>query len=145
MTRLARENGFRPRRLRFDPPRLRSLEAFARENVVEGCVGESIGASIALHQAERCADAGLRETMSAIARDELRHAALAFRVHAWVVGCLDPVSRGRVRAAAATAIERARARPPLADSPHAEALGLPHGHTVSAVVDALAPLVLGGP
>ncbi len=136
MARYARTHGGRPRRLRFAQYRVRSLETFARENAIEGCVGETIGAAIALHQAAHGRDVALRATMDRIARDELRHAALAFRVHAWVEGRLDRDGRARVRAAARDAVAQARLRPPFMESPAREALGLPDRATAAALVDA---------
>ena len=49
----------------------------ARENAEEGCVRETFGALLAAHQAAYACDPEVREVMTRIAGDELRHAALA--------------------------------------------------------------------
>jgi hypothetical protein len=55
----------------------------ARENAREGCVHETFGALTAVRQARLAADAGLRATFATIARDETRHARLAWEIDAW--------------------------------------------------------------
>lgn len=69
----------------------------------EGCVGETLGAALAAEQADRATDPHAKEVLSRLARDEARHAELAWRVVAWAV------ARGGapVREAAARAIGRA--------------------------------------
>jgi hypothetical protein len=74
----------------------RSLLDLARENAVEGCVRETWGALVALHQAERAQDPQLRAVMAPIARDELRHAELAFRIESWLTPRLSPAERRQV-------------------------------------------------
>jgi hypothetical protein len=97
----------------------RSLLAFAEENVREGCVGETWGAAVARWQASQAQHAALRSTLTSIARDEARHAELAWRVARWVDGRLRPSEARRVRATLPLAMQRlGRARswgisPPL--------------------------------
>jgi hypothetical protein len=97
----------------------------AAENAVEGCVREAFGALVAHWQAERAGDPVVRAAKKRIARDETRHAALAFEVDAWAQGRLDAPARKRVSDA------RARARDDLlagATEPPPvlrEAVGLP--------------------
>lgn len=69
----------------------------------EGCVGETLGAALAAEQADRATDPHAREVLASLARDEARHAELAWRVVAWAI------ARGGepVREAAARAIHRA--------------------------------------
>ena len=62
----------------------RSLLAMALENAVEGCVRETFGAVVASLQAERARDADVRETLSRIAEDETRHAALSWDIARWL-------------------------------------------------------------
>jgi hypothetical protein len=81
----------------FSPRSVRSLEDIAAENAVEGCVRETFGAAAAIIQARRAADPDVRRTMASIARDETRHAALAWRVASW----LDTQLGARARASVA--------------------------------------------
>lgn len=103
MTRLARARGARPPRVRFRASPPRSLEAFALENAVEGCVRELFGAAVLIHQSET-ASPELRPTFARIARDETRHAALSLRVFHWCASRLDAAARARVTAAMETSI-----------------------------------------
>lgn len=75
---------------------IRSLEAMAIENAVEGCVRETLGALIATWQAACAKDPVIRSALTRIARDETRHAALAFRIDGWVKGRLDAGAIARV-------------------------------------------------
>lgn len=82
----------------------RSLEAFALENAVEGCVRETLGAFVALWQSVHADDALVRATFAEIASDETGHAALAFEIAAWAEPRLSPPARRRIarRVVAAT-------------------------------------------
>ncbi len=77
----------------------RSLEAFATENAVEGCVRETYGALVATWQAREAGDPLVRAHMARIAKEETRHAALAWRADAWARGKLAKDARARVEAA----------------------------------------------
>src|SRR6185295_13249702 len=83
MARLARAHGATIDRVHVEDVGTRDLEAIARENAVEGCVGETYGALLAIWQAEHAADADVRAAMREIAPDEMRHAALAWAVATW--------------------------------------------------------------
>ena len=86
------------------PLRERSIEEQATENAVEGCVFETFGALLAQWQATHAVDLGVRASLARLARDETRHAALAWTMAAWLEARLTPEARLRVREA------RARAR-----------------------------------
>ncbi len=108
----------------------RDLEAIATENAVEGCVNETFSAALAMWQAERAAPEH-RAHFAKIARDEARHAALAARVDAWIMPCLDDAARARVEAARAAkwdALERAAS---------SGLVGLPSTHESRALARAL--------
>jgi len=100
---LARRRGAAPVRpvLHGSPPR--DLERIAIENAVEGCVRETFAALVARHQATAARDPEVRAMISRIAPDEARHAALAWRVDAWV----RARSSRKTRAMIADARERA--------------------------------------
>jgi rubrerythrin len=64
----------------------RRLSAFelALENATAGCVGELFGTWLQVFQARAATQPHVRATARRIARDEARHAALAFRLFDWL-------------------------------------------------------------
>jgi hypothetical protein len=84
-------------------PVARSLFELALENAVEGCVLETFGALLAMHQARHARDAAIRDAMAAIAEDEARHGELAWAIHRWVCGLLTDVDAAALRDAMSTA------------------------------------------
>jgi hypothetical protein len=84
------------------PMTLADLAALTAE---EGCVGETLGALLAKEQATVARDPVVRRLLDRIARDEARHAELAWRFVAWAV------ARGgeEVLAAVEAAVTRALA------------------------------------
>ena len=129
MARLACDHGAAPRTIEVADLPLRTLEAIATENAVEGCVREAYGALVATYQAERAAD-HLRDVLAIIAHDERQHAALAEDVHAWLLARLDDAARTRVTDARASATTALRAD--LWAMPMCEELGTPApGHAVA--------------
>jgi hypothetical protein len=125
---LARRHRASPPPVRIRKQPRRTLEAFALENMIEGCVRESWAALLALWQAKTAADPLVRRTMAAIAPDEVRHAELAWAVDAWARPRLSAKARARVTAASDAALaELASERAPSAvDS----AIGLPSGRSL---------------
>src|SRR6185369_2194729 len=87
-----------PEPVREETP-LRSLADLALENAVEGCVRETWGALVALRQASRAADVEVRAAMGRIARDEVRHAELAWTIDRWLTPRLGAAQRQQVRSA----------------------------------------------
>jgi hypothetical protein len=114
--RLAASRGATPPLVYVSRGPIRNIEAVARENAVEGCVRETYAALLACRQACAATAPALRSAMVGIARDETRHAALAWAVDRWSQGLLAPAARRRVSEARREAIER------LVDAPLA---GLP--------------------
>lgn len=53
---------------------------FARETLVDGCIGETVAAAEAAEAAQRAEDPVIREALLGIAEDEARHAELAWRI-----------------------------------------------------------------
>lgn len=133
MTALATRHGATPRAIAIGELPIRSLEAIAIENAVEGCVREAYGALVATFQAERAAPA-LRRVFRSIARDERRHAALSEAVAAWLDAALSPA--GRAAVALARSAARAELRASLASAPACEPLGVPGGEVAVALFDA---------
>jgi hypothetical protein len=123
---LARRFGGTPRRPCIAPPPVRSLEAIALENAVEGCVRETFGALLATRQAERASDPTIRASMRRIARDETQHAALSWQVARFLDTKLSAQARRNVvearRDAARELLRSLATEPELA---FAERAGLP--------------------
>jgi len=80
-----------------------SLAEVAALTAEEGCVGETLGAALAQEQLRLATDAEARRALRRIARDEDRHAALAWRFTRWAV----LTGGDAVRVAVADAVERA--------------------------------------
>ncbi len=101
---MARRFGARAASFEVDACGARSLEEFAIENAIEGCVRETYGALVATWQARAAGDAQVRSHMQRIARDETAHAALAWKTDAWVRARLGRAARARVDAAREAAL-----------------------------------------
>ncbi len=101
MARLAKKHGAKVPRVEREPRRVgvRDVERVARENAVEGCVGETFGAALAKWEVEHASHADVRDAMRAVADDELRHAALGWAVAAWAETRLSRDAIERVREA----------------------------------------------
>jgi hypothetical protein len=144
-SRLARRRGARPAAVRMKPREDRTLEAFARENAIEGCVREAFAALVATWLASHAPDPEIARAMESIAVDETRHAALAWAVAAWVDPRLAPGSRRHVRAAMRGALRALRCEVETLPPALARAAGLPsggkHGQG-AALVDAFAAALL---
>ncbi|NOK31920.1 hypothetical protein HMI49_01720 [Corallococcus exercitus] len=96
---LARRHGATVPAVEVAPFSSRSLEELLWENAKEGCVGETYSAMVAAWQARTARDEQVREALSRIAEDELRHAELSWAVDAWALERLTPEARQRVRQA----------------------------------------------
>ena len=101
---LARGWGSRVPGVRIRRTKQRSLEAIAVENAVEGCVRETFGALLAMHQSQAATEPSVRDAMTRIAHDEVGHAALAWSVARWTDAKLDVAARKRVAQATRDAI-----------------------------------------
>jgi hypothetical protein len=107
-TALAHDHGGRPTRPRVRRSAPRALEVVATENAIEGCVRETFGAAVAMHQATAADDPRVRAIMSSIADDEVRHAALGWAVAEWMDLRLSRSARDRVRDARRDAVRSLR-------------------------------------
>jgi hypothetical protein len=63
-----------------------TIESILRDVVLEGCLGETRAAAEARAAAARCEQPEIRAVLEQIAEDEERHAALAWRFVAWLLG-----------------------------------------------------------
>jgi hypothetical protein len=109
MRRLSSRRGVTPATPRAVKAKNRPLEAIALENAIEGCVRETYGAAMAAWQGEMAEDRATRCAMRAIARDEAKHADLAWSVAQWASGRLGAKARARVDRARSRAIATLRA------------------------------------
>ena len=135
---LARRYGGASARPTIAAPRPRSLEAIATENAIEGCVRETFGALLAMHRATHADDAVMRAEMRRIARDETRHAALAWAIARWVRPRLDAEARARVDEAQRRAVDALRTEIEIVDPEIARATGTPDRDRALALLDAVA-------
>lgn len=138
MARLARLHGAAPRRAVVRPVAPRALEDVVLENAVEGCVHETWGAFVASWQARSARSPRVRSVLRGLARDESRHADLAWAVAAWAEPQLDPDARARVTNARRAALERLRATEREAPRPAelVRELGYPCPTHATALVEA---------
>jgi hypothetical protein len=104
-TALAEREGASVPKARVRKGVVRSLVAVALENAVEGCVNETFAAAVAVAQSMTASDARVRAAMGRIARDELRHAELAWSVARWIEGRLGEGDIARVARARTAAVE----------------------------------------
>jgi hypothetical protein len=138
-SRLAGTRGGRVPEPRVARAGARSLEGVARENAVEGCVRETYGALLAAWQASHARDPGIARAMRRIARDERRHAALAWLLARWAEPQLGAKARSRVARAKQHEVRALRAEQSV--SPPAElvcAAGLPTRDQAMALLKATA-------
>ncbi|MFO0547333.1 MAG: hypothetical protein U0271_03035 [Polyangiaceae bacterium] len=111
---LARRFGAAAARARVKTVAPRSLEEMALDNAAEGCVRETFGALVGLHQAVSASDPTVRKAMATIAADEVRHASLSWAIDAWARGVLPPSTRRALddaRDSAMAALTSSAARP----------------------------------
>lgn len=81
------------------------LPSLAAAAVVEGCIGETVAALVARHAADGADHELVRNALGLIARDEERHAALAWRFVRWALGEGGETVRSRVRGTFRQALE----------------------------------------
>lgn len=124
---LARRFGAALRQPRVAPTGKRALVEFALENAVEGCVSETFGALLAHWQAQHAEDREVRSAMARIARDETRHASLAWQMHRWATSRLGASNRRRVSAAMRDAAQTLLAREVALPAALARTVGMPGG------------------
>jgi len=133
----ARGCAVRRHRAHRAPRRARSLEALARENAVEGCGRETVGAAVLCYQSERAADPALRDAYAQIAADEVAHAELAWDLQAWLLPQLDAAAQARVADARRAFVADCARRPARLREEVAKAVGWPSRAAWRALVHAV--------
>lgn len=91
--------GVAPMRRKLEMHAVRSLEDVAIDNAGEGCGRELLGALVNQHQAHQARNSGVRQTMAAIAADEMGHARFSFELAEVLMPRLTVAERRRVRQA----------------------------------------------
>jgi hypothetical protein len=81
------------------------LEEIVLGTIAEGCIGETVAAIEAAEALAHCEDQAARATLARIARDETRHAELAWQFVAWALEAGPAALRERARSAFARAIQ----------------------------------------
>ncbi len=136
--RLARRFGAEAVPSEVVPAASRTLFDIALENMREGCVGESYGALLAEWQSRHASDSEVRAVMRAIARDEARHAELAWATHDFLVISLTSEQRAELEAArteAVASLRRAAKEEPADDL--IRIAGLPSAGNAARLLDAI--------
>lgn len=75
------------------------LQAIVFATIAEGCIGETVAAIEAVEALAHCGDDEVRTILARIARDETRHAELAWRFVAWALEIGPATLRDQVRVA----------------------------------------------
>lgn len=117
---------------------LRSLEALALDNAIEGCVRETYGAAVGYYQARSASDPEIAALMAELSRDEMQHALLALDIDTWLHAHLCDAARQRVATARATAAAQLSLE--LGAEPDATLqtlAGLPPAHAARRIHEAL--------
>ena len=140
--RLARALGARVPRRRALTVAPRSLVQLAVDNAEEGCVKETFGAVMTVVQAASAADAGVRRVMGALAKDELGHAALAWRIARWLDARLDPDGRAQVATARQAALDALACD--VGRDPGDVTLGVPSSGRALAALDVMRDALANG-
>ncbi|MDP3233372.1 MAG: ferritin-like domain-containing protein [Myxococcales bacterium] len=138
MASLARRFGGRPVHPVMERRPLRSLDAMALENVVEGCVRETFGALLAQRQGLLASDDEVRSTHQTIAAEETTHASLSWDLHGWMNQTLGARSRRELVSASRRAVETLKHE--FCTTPQrelADTAGLPSGDEAVAMIDGL--------
>lgn len=125
VTRLASRYGGRPGPLRVAKPRPHSLVEIALDNAAEGCVRDTYATLLASWQAGHARRRSIAEAMEVIARDGMRHAALAWALSDWLLPKLSRRDQARVRKAVAEAVQRLERTVREPDPTLVQSAGLP--------------------
>ncbi|AUX36733.1 MULTISPECIES: hypothetical protein [Sorangium] len=91
---------------------LGSLEALTLATIVEGCIGETLSAIEAEVAAQAAQPPAVRTALLSIARDEARHAELAWAFVCWATAAGGAGLRARVAAAFARALDQVASAAP---------------------------------
>ena len=134
---LSRRRGGRFGISRARPTEVRSLEAIALDNAVEGCARETFGAMVGLYQSMHAVDPAVRAVMASVSEDELGHAAWSWQLAGELNARLPLSSRRKVSEARDAALARLAHEVLAPHSPAARVeLGLPDEEQLEAMAAA---------
>ena len=102
---LSRQHGGRFAISGKHPDEVRSLEAIALDNAVEGCARETFGAMVGLYQSMHAPDPSVRAVLASIAEDEIGHGSLSWALHEELSSRLPVSARRKIRSARECALE----------------------------------------
>ncbi len=136
--------GIEPRRVRDANPPTDSLYAFAKANLVEGCVAETYSALQLVWMAEHCAPEH-RAIFERTAEDEVGHAGLAFEMHAWATAKLSEEQRAELRTELTVALRDMVRDASIAPPAVLSEVGMPPVEVANAIALHLAGFVLDHP
>jgi hypothetical protein len=146
MSQLARTYGARAPAVELDTMAARDAVTLAVDNAVEGCVRETFGALVGLHQASFAKDVRVRRAMRSIAHDEIRHAAVSWKISAWLEPRLSPRDKERVRRERVRAVSELRREASVEPSADLrDALGLPNAEVATRMMNELARTLWADP
>ncbi len=118
--------------LRYD------LRAVVTGVVLEGCVGETVAAVVAAHERDGARDPAVQSALARIAKDEARHAELAWRFLRWAIAEHGDDAREAAREALALAERRGGCVPVVEPE---DAVWIAYGRTPPALEPILADRV----
>jgi hypothetical protein len=104
---------------------VRSLREVARDNAREGAARETLGTILGAYQVEHACDGQIRAALASVVADELGHAILSQRLHAWALGRLSVDDARAVEAERLTALSSLRFDPPNLSHEDLAKLGWP--------------------
>lgn len=108
------------------PDEVRSLEAIALDNAVEGCARETFGAMVGLYQSLHARDRSVRAVMASVAEDEMGHGSWSWALHEELSRRLSVSARRKIRSARDCALQTLTEGVLARHSPEARIqLGLP--------------------
>ncbi len=116
---------------------------FALDNAVEGCVKETFGALLAEAQAAHASDPEIACILRGISQDETEHAALSWKMAAWIEPTLSAGERRTIAAAKQRAVCELQRILQRQFDPAVESLaGMPDPAGARALLDGLTPHLL---
>jgi hypothetical protein len=108
-----------------------NIDAFVKALVLEGCVGETLGAAEGNEAAQRAGWSEIAQPLAKIARDEERHATLAWRSLQWALATFGEQARNAAVTAFAEAMSMYSANPSGIES--VESVGVFSGYELGAL------------
>lgn len=143
MSRHAKAQGATLPELQVSPRSYASIFDLALHNAEEGCVRETYGALVAMHQATCAKNESLRSDLTQIAHEEVAHAEWSHDLDAWLQTQLTEAQCQAVREAKTKAFEALHSEATRSvDANVAREVGLPNQHGMALMLASLQQTVL---